>query len=58
MASHGVSWVLSVHMCFENLDFIIMMEGELALAPATIWPLHSLPSMLLSRHMRSYSCTL
>ena len=28
-------------MRFGDLDFIIMTEGELAMAPATIQPLHS-----------------
>ena len=42
MASHGVSWVPGTHVCFENLDFIIMMEGELAQVPAAVQPLHSI----------------
>ena len=41
MASHGVSWVLGVHMHFENRDFIVTTEGELAQVPAAIQPLHS-----------------
>ena len=41
MASHGVSWVLRVHVCFGNLDFIITMEGQLAQAPTAVQPLHS-----------------
>ena len=41
MASHGVSWILGTHVHFGNLDFIVMMEGELALASAAIQPLHS-----------------
>ena len=41
MASHGVSWVPGMHVCFGNLDFIITMEGELAQAPAAVKPLHS-----------------
>ena len=28
-------------MHFENLDFIIMTEGELAHVPTTVQPLHS-----------------
>ena len=40
MASHGVSWVPGVHVRFRSLDFIIMMEGELAQAPTTVQPLH------------------
>ena len=42
MASHGISWVLGVHVRFGNLDFIIMVEGELARAPVVIPPLHSI----------------
>ena len=30
MASRGASWVPGAHVHFGNLDFIIMMEGELA----------------------------
>ena len=41
MASHGVSWVLGMHVHFENLDFIITMEGELVQAPVAVQPLHS-----------------
>ena len=41
MASHGVNWVLGMHIRFRNLDFIIMMEGELMQAPIAIQPLHS-----------------
>ena len=41
MASHGISWVLGMHVRFENLDFIIMMEGELAKVPAIVQPLLS-----------------
>ena len=41
MASHGVSWVLGVHVRFENLDFIVTTEGELAQIPAAVQPLHS-----------------
>ena len=41
MASHGISWVLGVHVRFRNLDFIVTMEGELAMALATVRPLHS-----------------
>ena len=40
MASHGVSWVPGAHVRFEDLDFIVTIEGELALAPAAIQPLH------------------
>ena len=41
MASHNLSWVLGVHVCLGDLDFIIPMEGELVMAPTTIRPLHS-----------------
>ena len=41
MASHGVSWVLGVHMRFGNLDFIVTTEGELAQVPTAIQHLHS-----------------
>ena len=41
MASHNLSWVPGTHMRFEDLDFIIMMEGELIQAPITVQPLHS-----------------
>ena len=41
MASHDVSWVPGAHVRFEDLDFIVTMEGELELAPTAIQPLHS-----------------
>ena len=41
MASHKVSWVLRAHVCFGDLDFIIMVEGELVQAPTAVQPLHS-----------------
>ena len=41
MASHGISWVSGAHVCFRNLDFIVMMEGELVQVPAAVQPLHS-----------------
>ena len=41
MASHGVSWVPGTHVRFGNLDFIILMEGELAQVPAAVQTLHS-----------------
>jgi len=28
-------------VCFGDLDFIVMMEGELAWAPVVVQPLHS-----------------
>ena len=30
-----------MHVRFEDLDFIVTTEGELAMAPAAIRPLHS-----------------
>jgi hypothetical protein len=35
MASHSISWISGVHVCFRTLDFVITTEGELvrALAP-------------------------
>ena len=36
MASHGVSWVPGAHVHFGSLDFFIIVEGELAWAPAPI----------------------
>ena len=36
MASHNLSWVPGTHVPFGDLDFIITMEGELAMAPATV----------------------
>ena len=42
MASHGISWVLGTHVRFGDLDFIITVGGELALAHAAIQPLSSI----------------
>ena len=42
MANHAVSWVQGAHMRFGDLDFIVMVGGELALAHLTI---QSLPSI-------------
>ena len=41
MASHNLSWVPGTHVRFRDLDFIVTTEGELAMAPTTIRPLHS-----------------
>ena len=30
MVNHDISWVLSAHVRFGDLDFIITVEGELA----------------------------
>ena len=45
MADHAISWVLGAHVCFIDLDFIVMVGGELALAHAAI---QSLPSVSLN----------
>ena len=42
MVSHGISWVLGAHVRFGDLDFIITVGGELALAHAAIQPLPSI----------------
>ena len=41
MTSHNLGSVSSAHVRFGDLDFIIMTEGELAMAPTIIQPLHS-----------------
>ena len=41
MVTHGIGWVLGAHVRFGDLDFIITVEGELAMAPAAIRRLHS-----------------
>ena len=45
MASHDISWVLGAHVRFGDLDFIITVGGELALAHTGIQPL---PSIILN----------
>ena len=42
MASHSISWVPGAHVRFSDLDFIITVGGELALAHVAI---QSLPSI-------------
>ena len=42
MASHNISWVSGAHVHFEDLDFIITVGGELALAHAAIQHLPSI----------------
>ena len=42
MANHTISWVSGAHVHFGDLDFIVTMGGELALAHLTI---QSLPSI-------------
>ena len=41
MASHNLSWFPGAHVRFGDLDFIVTTEGELAMAPTTVRPLHS-----------------
>ena len=41
MANRNISRVLGTHMRLGDLDFIVRMEGELAIAPAIVRPLHS-----------------
>ena len=36
MANHAISWVLGAHVRFGDLDFIITLGGELALAHVVI----------------------
>jgi hypothetical protein len=38
MASHDINWTLGAHMCFESLDFIVTMEGELVQALMPVQP--------------------
>ena len=40
MANHNVSWVPGMHVRFEDLDFIVMTEGELVMAPVVVRHLH------------------
>ena len=42
MASHRTSWAPGAHELFGDLDFIVMVGGELALAHATIQHLPSI----------------
>ena len=39
MASHGISWVSGAHVRFGDLDFIVTVGGELALAHTAVQPL-------------------
>ena len=36
MANHAIIWVLGAHVRFGDLDFIVMVGGELALAHVAI----------------------
>ena len=40
MASHRISWVPGAHVHFKDLDFVVMVEGELAQTPVIIQPFH------------------
>ena len=42
MADHAISWVLGAHVHFGDLDFIVTVGGELALAHAAIQSLLSI----------------
>ena len=42
MANHAISWVPGAHMHFGDLDFIVTVGGELALAHAAIQSLSSI----------------
>ena len=42
MATHAISWVLGAHVRFGDMDFIVTVGGELALAHAAT---QSLPSV-------------
>ena len=44
MANHDISWVPGAHVRFEDLDFIVTVEEELAWVPVIVQPLHS-PSL-------------
>ena len=46
MATHAITWVPGAHVRFGDLDFIITLEGELALTHSAA---PSLPSINLSR---------
>ena len=36
MATHAISWVLGAHVHFDDLDFIVTLGGELALAHVAV----------------------
>ena len=42
MANHAINWAPGAHVRFGDLDFIITVGGELALAHAAIQPLPSI----------------
>ena len=44
MANHAIIWVLGAHVRFGDLDFIVTVVGELALAHLTIQSLPSIDS--------------
>ena len=41
MANRNISWVPGTHVCLGDLDFTVMMEGELVRVPVIVQPLHS-----------------
>ena len=45
MATHAISWVPGAHVCFGDLDFIVTLGGELALAHVAV---QSLPPVNFS----------
>jgi len=45
MANHAISWVPGAHVHFGDLDFIVTLGGELALAHAAV---QSLPPVNFS----------
>ena len=45
MANHAISWVSGAHVHFGDLDFIVTLGGELALAQTAV---QSLPSVNFS----------
>jgi len=51
MATHVISWVPGAHVCFGDLDFIVTLGGELALAtrPCSL----SLPLASATRGLRA-----
>ena len=48
MATHAIGWAPGAHVHFGNLDFIVTLGGELALAHVAV---QSLPSVNFS-HQR------
>ena len=57
MASHNLSWVLDVHVRFGDLDFIVMVEGELAMAPTAVRPHHFADLDAIAEALEELRCT-